>query len=1511
MSENFDIKLFPVSLKEQDPSDIEIIPLAEAATANAAAAVAKTKTNTKAIKVIKGDSETLFSFLSNTEPISIAHAVAVDLAMGKGIAVEFKKRFGSVEELKAENPVIGDVLFLETEGAHQIGYLITKQRSSGKPTLEDFDRTVKNYYDELKKSGINKAYLPRIGTGLDGLSIEHVVNLLTEQQNSSGIETTLVLLDDDTEYDNIMKLIGTGSTRRFTIKKPTGASASASASARAHEAYEDEAHQITMLGGESSLNIEDLTCNKAHMTYRTKDGIDWVLPHNRKFATFINTHFKKYTLPLGKFTISCGQKVISKPFPYQEFLRDYLKYGTPNRGIATLHGLGSGKTRTTIMISETFRKAGLKTLFFGPASLKNNFIEELLKWGEPGENGTKLPADFDKKSSTDQAKIIEQKRKIIDKGYIFVSSNASNVLVQLARHGIGYPTSDPGTAKENSNAVKRFIKIEKDKHGRTLTLYYPRHMFIILEEAHNANQTFSNPKAKALGDVYHIFKNAIDCKFDALTATPIINNPFEICTLFNLLRGKLSDGRELLPETEAEFNKIYVDEGKDIIKNEERLARTVSGLVSYYKGITDDREIFPDLDEKEDILVQMSEYQKKIYQEFEEEEVNLESRQKRGVKKKLASAPGVKSEQVVVGFKQQQMEPKSSYRFKTRAASNYVWPEDVPKPLTDPIWIDHFDFKGILSEIPDPVELFKAGHYNELKVIAQILEIHISQKDKPADILKKIREFKNVIVDAEFESHTDIGEKLCDPANDNEFKKQILSRKILLNFGGILALKVIPSYDSKGQIVAEKLKYVAKSKKEKKKQSSMLPHEIDHVLTESDKDKFFYATAEKPIRLVKALNKISNDPEKYLSDDALAVYSPKMLALYNNLLSGDGALKLVKGPSIDPKITENTLEKVAEIIANKDPRPEDDEAIVQEAEDDAEKEMYEQSGGGDDDEEISNYSNYSNSSNDSNSSDSSDMKLSSEQMGGGFPNTDKVYWIKDNDDNQFAPTYKDRPFGYNGQTYATIIHAYQAQKSTNPEYISKLVGEEPEIPADKVIEFGTPVVMKANGYSINSDWDESKNYDLMSKIVTEFYIENEEIYANLSDTHPKHIVYYKDNSNKDSFWSMNTHYNGHNNFGKILMEMRDIFSETDPSETNKLPTSAKKILDNPAALKQQAEQALLYRSEQELTKENMHIEGGPALVYSIFSHGEGVGIFKRILDARGYELFAPSKYKFENIEHIDYKPRYTIISGDVDMGTRSQIMKFFNHPRNKHGQLIRTILVTSAGSEGISLFYIRQVHILEPYWHNVRIRQVIGRARRLCSHQYLPDEQRIVHVYKYFAVTKILEGVATEESTDLHLKFIAKRKDNIINSVMNVLKGAAVDCVLNAAQNNPDNLYKCFSFPIGDDENALAYVSSSVKDVEVKESKKTSVPMIRFMSGTKDLGSYKIDNKNNPIEFKEGRIKDSAPKDFNSFKGKTMRLVPLYHSTQVLSDIFTLIGYLTKTSTGGNVVISAKFITLD
>ena len=90
-------------------------------------------------------------------------------------------------------------------------------------------------------------------------------------------------------------------------------------------------------------------------------------------------------------------------------------------------------------------------------------------------------------------------------------------------------------------------------------------------------------------------------------------------------------------------------------------------------------------------------------------------------------------------------------------------------------------------------------------------------------------------------------------------------------------------------------------------------------------------------------------------------------------------------------------------------------------------------------------------------------------------------------------------------------------------------------------------------------------------------------------------------------------------------------------------------------------------------------------------------------------------------------------------------------------------MITSSGAEGISLKNVRYVHITEPYWHPVRIHQVIGRARRICSHSELPKELQTVEVFLY--LMKFTEEQLETMAIDIKLHDRSKNdKTRVITS---------------------------------------------------------------------------------------------------------------------------------------------------
>ena len=148
----------------------------------------------------------------------------------------------------------------------------------------------------------------------------------------------------------------------------------------------------------------------------------------------------------------------------------------------------------------------------------------------------------------------------------------------------------------------------------------------------------------------------------------------------------------------------------------------------------------------------------------------------------------------------------------------------------------------------------------------------------------------------------------------------------------------------------------------------------------------------------------------------------------------------------------------------------------------------------------------------------------------------------------------------------------------------------------------------------------------------------------------------------------------------------------------------------------------------------------------------------------------------------DFMPaRYAMITGDPRLSPNNEFeVKGLTNEDNKEGNKIKVILISKAGSEGIDFKFIRQVHILEPWYNMNRIEQIIGRAVRSFSHKDLPFEKRNVQIFMYGTIL----GDNKEEAADLYVFRVAELKAIQTGHVTRLLKETAVDCIINHDQTN-------------------------------------------------------------------------------------------------------------------------------
>jgi hypothetical protein len=154
-------------------------------------------------------------------------------------------------------------------------------------------------------------------------------------------------------------------------------------------------------------------------------------------------------------------------------------------------------------------------------------------------------------------------------------------------------------------------------------------------------------------------------------------------------------------------------------------------------------------------------------------------------------------------------------------------------------------------------------------------------------------------------------------------------------------------------------------------------------------------------------------------------------------------------------------------------------------------------------------------------------------------------------------------------------------------------------------------------------------------------------------------------------------------------------------------------------------------------------------------------------------------------------------------------------PDNRNGRICKVFMITQSGAEGISLFNTRQVHIMEPYWNNVRLEQVIGRAIRLCSHMNLPWDDRVVNVYTYLSVFSDKQKTDSAsggravimadkgKTTDEQIYGIALIKKQLADGLFSIAQSAATDCKIHYFEQGEAAGVVCFEYPKGQRDRFL------------------------------------------------------------------------------------------------------------
>lgn len=428
-----------------------------------------------------------------------------------------------------------------------------------------------------------------------------------------------------------------------------------------------------------------------------------ILTKNGKlFPSWVLNTFKKYKIPIidqtGEDMCNLSDKHKNELRQYQNFLWAYLNYESHYNSILLYHGVGSGKSASSINIYSQLYEfdPNWNVIILLPASLKKNWegYRDIL-------TDKYIKGEVDMWVGENEA---ENKKKNIK----YISYNASN-----------------------SDKVFTDYVHSVDTTKKNLYIIDEAQKFIS-----NVSSNIMNIKGQRAKNIYdYIYKqklNQPDTRIILLSGTPIINDPFELALMFNLLRPMYNP---LFPKEPEEFKRLFIDMDNNGKIKKERIntfQRRILGLVSYYTF--DPRQFAKEIIHEENI--KMSEHQQIIYDYFNKIENTIN---KSGVKNTM-------------------------YKSLTRQSSNFTFPsthgiDGIKRPRPSDFNLSIKEDEKILKgkeknkENNNKKQLYKSELNKFISATKKyFLDAQLSDKNKSVDIkgqLNKIVELsktKNINV---------------------------------------------------------------------------------------------------------------------------------------------------------------------------------------------------------------------------------------------------------------------------------------------------------------------------------------------------------------------------------------------------------------------------------------------------------------------------------------------------------------------------------------------------------------------------------------------------------------------------------------------------------------------------------------------------------------------------------------------------------------------------------------------
>jgi hypothetical protein len=272
--------------------------------------------------------------------------------------------------------------------------------------------------------------------------------------------------------------------------------------------------------------------------------------------------------------------------PHQMFVRNYMSFQTPYNGLLLFHGLGTGKTCSSISVCEEMRsylkQLGItkRIIIVASPAVQENFKIQLFDerklkevnglWNIKACTGNKFIKEINPMNmkGLSRNRVVRQVKRIISQSYHFQGYiEFSNYIFRIMQKTIG--------KEDGPDLIKR-------KQRRSLQKEFSNRMLVI-DEVHNLRITGEGTIKPSSENLLTLVTNAVNLKLLLLSATPMFNDYQEIIWLLNLLN--LNDKRYPVTVREVFDSKgAFVQNAEGLEIGKELLIQKMMGYISYVRG---------------------------------------------------------------------------------------------------------------------------------------------------------------------------------------------------------------------------------------------------------------------------------------------------------------------------------------------------------------------------------------------------------------------------------------------------------------------------------------------------------------------------------------------------------------------------------------------------------------------------------------------------------------------------------------------------------------------------------------------------------------------------------------------------------------------------------------------------------------------------------------------------------------------------------------------------------------